>query len=78
MVSYVLAVELGVVGHRWDNQKRLKCVLLGALFGSTTACCYRRSVLEDNVIGGTFSCVYGQCISAVRICESGMPGMLGK
>ena len=34
-------------------------------------------MFEDNVIGGMFSCVYGQCISAMRICESGMAGVLG-
>ena len=68
-------MNLGVVGHRWENRCRLKCAL--GLFGSTTVCCYRRSVLENNVKGG--SCDYGNSgISAVRICESGMPGMLGK
>ena len=34
-------------------------------------------LLEDNVIGGMFSCVYGQCISAMRICESGKASILG-
>ena len=42
-----------------------------------------QDVLNVLIVGGQchrgmFSCVYGQCISAVRICESRMPGMLGK
>ena len=70
-------MNLGVVGHRWENRCRLKCAL--GLFGSTTACCYRRSVLEDNVIGGMFSCGYGLLLLVLlRICEAGMLGMLGK
>ena len=54
-------MNLGVVGHHWENQLRLKCVLLGALLGSTTGCCYRRSVLENNVKGG-LSCDYGNIV----------------
>ena len=76
MVSYVLAVEFGSGWPPLGKPVEVEVCSLGALFGSTTECCYRRSVLEDNVKGG--SCVYGQCISAVRICESRMPGMLGK
>ena len=33
---------------------------LGALLGSTTVCCYCRSVLENNVKGG--SCGYGNSV----------------
>ena len=70
-------MNLGVVGHRWENRLRLKCVLFGALCGSTTACCYRRSVLENNVKGG-LSCGYGLLLLVLlRICESRVAGMLG-
>ena len=36
-------------------------------------------MLENNVKGGSYDYYgNGMCISAVRICESGMPGMLGE
>ena len=39
-------------------------------------CCYRRSVLENNVKGG-LSCGYGLLLLVLlRICEAGMLGML--
>ena len=70
MVSYVLADEFG---SGWPPLgKPVEVEVYPWLSGSTTACCYRRSVLEDSV-----SCGYGQCISTMRICESGVAGMLG-
>ena len=63
MVSYVLADEFGSgwppLGKPVLNRLvEVEVCSLGALFGSTTVCCYRRSVLENNVKGG-LGCGYG-------------------
>ena len=78
MVSYVLAVDFGSGWPPLGKPVEVEVCSLGALFGSTTVCCYRRSVLEDNVIGGMCSCLLDIIGAAVRICEAGMLGMLGK
>ena len=77
MVSYVLAVDFGSGWLPLGRPVEVEVCSLGALFGSTTVCCYHRSVLENNVKGG--SCGYGNSgISAVGICEASMLGMLGE
>ena len=51
MVSYVLADEYGSGWPPLGKPVEVEVCSLGALFSSTTVCCYRRSVLENNVKG---------------------------
>ena len=78
MVSYVLAVEFGSGWPLLGKPVEVEVCSLGALFSSTTVCYYRRSVLENNVKGGSCDYGYSGVSAAVRICESGLPSMLGK